>query len=723
MKNVFEKCLWISADKEYSSPIILRRFNLDDFKKVTLFITGLGYFDAKINGVPVTKQYFLPVASDYEPRDFRKFLYPLSDTTTNRIYYYEFDITSLLNMGDNLLEIQLGNGFYRQTERTAEGDTSFSDVLKAIYRIDIESDSEIKHIFSDGSETQKESAIRYNNIFHGETVDLNFICSNEKKVDILPDTSAILSKSIGTPDKIIDERKPQLIAEKNNKKIYDVGENISGIVALKTSAPKGSVVTLRFAENINSDCELDFYSTGADFTSNSGKRQIQEDIFITDGKPDRCFSPRFVWHTFRYFEVCGDFDELNVYVVHSDTPVTSSFKSSLEGAEFLYNAFLRTQLNNMHGSFPSDCPHRERLGYTGDGQLCAPAAMLMLDCKEFYKKWIQDILDCQDKQSGHIQHTAPFMGGGGGPGGWGSAIITVPFAYYKQYGDIEILKKCYDSCYLWINYLKNHRENGLVTHEEKDGWCLGDWCTREKTVIPESYVNSCYFVKNLSIMEEIAEILGKPQDANYFSVLRKEAQRAIIESFFDPETYHFAEGIQGADAYAVWCGIGNEKTLDNVIKKYENMGYFDTGFLGTDILLEVLFRFGRGDIALSLLQSEEKGSFLYMKRRGATTIWETWGGGCSHCHPMFGGCSRHLFTGILGIKQREGTAGYGDVIINPVVLPEGESVGASITTPKGKLTVEIDSFKDKMTATVTAPSDMKISFDEQIKYNTILVNT
>ena len=244
----------------------------------------------------------------------------------------------------------------------------------------------------------------------------------------------------------------------------------------------------------------------------------------------------------------------------------------------MYMLFISTQLNNMHGSFPSDCPHRERLGYTGDGQLCAPAAMLMLDCKEFYKKWIQDIIDCQDKLSGHIQHTAPFMGGGGGPGGWGSAIITVPFAYYKQYGDIEILKQCYDSCFKWIYYLKNHCENGLVTHEEKDGWCLGDWCTREKTVIPESYVNSCYFVKNLLLMEEIAEILGKPQDADCFSALRADAERAIIENFFDPLTHHFEEGVQGADAYAVWCGIGNEKTLDNIIKKYENLGYFDTGF-------------------------------------------------------------------------------------------------------------------------------------------------
>ena len=722
MSNVFEKCVWLGTDREYSSPIITRKFDSDDYKKATLFITGLGYFNAKINSKPVTKQYFLPVASDYEPRDFGKFLYPLGDKTTNRIYYYEFDITKLLCKGNNLLEIQLGNGFYRQTERTAEGETSFGDTLKAIYKIEIETKNGKSIIFSDGTETQRESAVRYNNIFHGEIIDLNSNNSIEKSVTVLPEPEAIISKGIGTPDEIINEINPELIGTVNGKQIYDVGENISGIVKIKTSAPKNSSVTLRFAENINDDLTLNFYSTGADFTSTSGTRQIQEDIFITDGKAERCFIPEFVWHTFRYFEVEGSFDELNVCVIHSNTPISSEFESSSEGLNFLYNAFLRTQLNNMHSSFPSDCPHRERLGYTGDGQHCATAAMMMLDSKEFYKKWIQDILDCQDMLSGHIQHTAPFMGGGGGPGGWGSAVITVPFSYYKQYGDKEILNQCYNAMTKWIKYLVSRTENGLVTHEEKDGWCLGDWCTLEKTVIPESYVNSCYFIKNLSIMEEITTVLDKPEDNGYFKELRVSTEKAVIKYFFDSNTNHFAEGTQGADAYAVWCGIGNKKVVENVVRKYETLGHFDTGFLGTDILLEVLIDCGRGDIALSLLESEEKGSFLYMKRRGATTIWETWGGGCSHCHPMFGGCSRHLFSGILGIKQRNGTAGYEDVIINPILLSYGNNVSGSIMTPSGKLTVVLDYSDKHPTVTVRAPENMKICFDKYTKYHTVLIN-
>ena len=109
-------------------------------------------------------------------------------------------------------------------------------------------------------------------------------------------------------------------------------------------------------------------------------------------------------------------------VIHTDVAVTSSFSCSDPVLNWLYEAYIRTQLDNYHGCIPSDCPHRERLGYTGDGQLTAETAMLLLDTKELYRKWYQDILDSQGAETGHIPHTAPFLGGGGGPGGWGCAV-------------------------------------------------------------------------------------------------------------------------------------------------------------------------------------------------------------------------------------------------------------------------------------------------------------
>ena len=159
---------------------------------------------------------------------------------------------------------------------------------------------------------------------------------------------------------------------------------------------------MRFAENLSEDGRLDFKSTGDPSIGRSGERQIMCDRFITDGKKRR-FMPKFLWHAFRYFEVRGDFshmDEPTVAVIHADTPVISEFESDAEVLNFLFDAYVRTQLTNYHGSFPSDCPHRERLGYTGDGQVCAKAAMMLLDTQKLYRKWIRDILDCQDVKIG-----------------------------------------------------------------------------------------------------------------------------------------------------------------------------------------------------------------------------------------------------------------------------------------------------------------------------------
>ena len=710
--NRLNNCAWIGAESETVSPIILRRFDANNVKKANIIITGLGYFEAKINDNPVTDYCFLPVASDYEPRDLTLCAHKgTTGTTTNRIYYYDFDITHLLKRGENLLSVQLGNGFYRQEERTAEGKMYFGDVLKCIYKIVLETENGVIELCSDGSETYTDSAIRFSNMYLGETIDYTEKLQEEKAVNIFPAAQTILSEAIGTPDKVIRKIKPIKIAEIDGKQIFDNGENITGVVAVKTNAAAGSVITLRFAENINEDKSLNFSTTISSYeATRSGELQIMKNTFITDGA-SRTLLPKFVWYAFRYFEIEGEFDEVEVNVIHADTPVTSTFTSNHEGLNFLYDAFLRTQLDNMHGSIPSDCPHRERLGYTGDGQICAPTVMMMIDTREFYKKWIQDILDCQDT-NGHIRHTAPFMGGGGGPGGWGSAITIVPYAYYKQYGDTDIIEKCYDSMKLWISYLLSHTENGLVTSEDPGGWCLGDWASLDKMEIPEPYVNSCYFVKNLLLLEEMAALIGKNDDIPYYQELRAIAEKAIVDTYYDAATGHFAGGGQGCDAFAVWCGLAGEETVKMLAQEYTELEYFNTGFICTDILCEVLCNYGYTDVFLSLLKSEKRGTFLYMKRQGATTIWEYFSGMSSNNHPMFGACARQLFQSVLGIRQRKGTAGYTDVIINPVKTTRGLKASGSIVTPNGVIAVSLDTTGEKPIVQVDAPQTIKVEIKE-----------
>ena len=687
LNSYFENCKWIGANEHCQSPIITRKFFVQKVSVAKLTITGLGYFEATINGLPVSDWKFLPVASDYEKRDGTKFLYPVSDVTTNRIYCYEFDILALLHDGENRLDIQLGNGWYRQTERIAEGEVSYGNVLKTVYRLEIVTDGQAKSFYSDGTEYWRESEIRYNNIFHGEIVAPNEKLKKKYSVEILSAPDSLLCSAIGTPDKEIRRITPTLLKTVNGKKIFDVGENISGVVRIHTSTKKGERIVLRFAELLNEAGELDFTSVGGTYLSRSKNNQIMQDEFVSDGTA-RYFEPKFVWHAFRYFDVCGKFDEVEAVVIHSNTPITSTFESDSEGLNFLYEAFVRTQLGNMHGSFPSDCPHRERIGYTGDGQICAPAAMMMLDSKEFYRKWIQDILDCQN-ENGHVQHTAPFMGGGGGPGGWGSAIVFVPYSYYLQYGDVNILKHCYSPMRKWIEYLATKLTDGLITKEEEGGWCLGDWEALNGTKIPEPFVNTCCFIKILRIMEEIAPLLGKTADVMYYTHLQKLSAQAVLNHYRDENGTTFLHGFQGADAFAVWCGIAGEETAKALAKKYADMSHFDTGFIGTDVLLEVLFDYDYADVAFKLLNNSEIGSFLYMKRHGATTLWESWmGGTASRFHPMFGGCARQLFSSILGIRQCKGSAGYSRIKIKPKIPKLLSFAKGSIKTPYGEISVE-----------------------------------
>ena len=644
--------------------------------------------------------------SDYSKRDMTKFLYPIFDELTHRTYYDVYDVTEYLNDGENVLSIWLGNGFYRQTERICEGDMVFGNTLPAIYYMEIETENTKLDIFSDGDETWIPSEIVYSNLFVGEIWDFTKKVE-EKKVEIIDNIETKLTKSIGVADKVIRILKPVMLGEVNGKIIYDVGENISGVVRFTMNIPEGESVTLRFAENINDDLSLNFDSTGSNYTTASGRKQIMTDTFVSDGEKHIC-EPKFVWHSFRYFEADNEIENPDVLVIHSDVAVTSEFESTSEGLNFLYDAYVRSQLDNMHGSIPSDCPHRERLGYTGDGQICAEAGMTIFDSREFYRKWICDILDCQDIHNGHVQHTAPMMGGGGGPCAWGNAIVQVPYMYYKKYGDTDMLAGCYEPMKKWVSYTESRTENGLVVREEKDGWCLGDWVTLEKVEIPAEFVNSCMFIKMLRQIIEIAKIIGKDEDVADYAKMINSLEKGVKDNFYKDAGY--CGGIQGADAFAVFAGFEGADMVKKLAEKYDGIGHFDTGFLGTPILLEVLFEYGYADVAMKLLEREEKGSFLYMKRNGATTLWENWSGAESHNHPFLGACSVRLFDSILGIKQEKESAGYESVVIEPALVENLDGAKGSIVTPQGRICVERTKCGEKTLINIDLPDGVIARF-------------
>lgn len=500
--------------------------------------------------------------------------------------------------------------------------------------------------------------------------------------------------------------KPVKLFDLGEVSIYNMGENISGYPVVAATVD-GANITVRCSEEINPDGTLNFDSCD--------RGQIQKDEYRNAKKGEECM-PWFTWHGFRYFELTNNAEPVRCEVVHSDCAVTSSFESDSEMLNWLYDAYIRTQLSNMHSGVPSDCPHIERLGYTGDGQLCCEAAMMLLDSQKFYKKWLEDISDCQSIGNGHVQHTAPFMGGGGGPSGWGGAIAVVPYEMYKIYGDKETFRRYLPKILRYFDYLDSRSSGGLVCREEEGGWCLGDWCPPEQITICEPFVNTALYVKQMMMTKEASEAIGESETAAMLEKRIEEKKQAILNAYYSPQTGSFIGDAQGSNSFAVDIGLGGERAFNNTKKKYDAADAFDTGIFGTDILTRVLFERGCADTAFRLLTSTGKGSFYNMKKQGATTIWENWDGERSHSHPMFGAVTRYLFSFILGITQEKNSAGYEKIVIAPQI-PDGlNRASGHITTVRGEIAVSFVRTEREMDFYVTVPQKAWFTYGSDCEY-------
>lgn len=661
---MIENAKWIAATEAEQAPCIEKKFSVGKVRSAILDITGLGYFYAEINGKKVTDDLFNPVFSDYRARSLNNLLYPIADKMTHRVYFCRYDIAEMLKCGDNVFSVYLGNGWYRQTKRTAEGHLEFGNKLIARFSLRyVDEQGCEREILSDGTEVWRQTEITDNNIFYGETQDLRVLVKTSKYGDVTveDDFETIFTLQTCPAERVIRTIAPRLVKQNGNKCVYDAGETVSGRVCLRAYGNSGDVVKVNHSECIAKDGTLDVNSSGGDILNDRGEKQLQLTKYVLDGT-NRELYPKFCKQAFRYFEVEGSAEVVSVEVIHACLSERTTFSCSNSVLNWLYTAYKRTQLINMHDGFPSDCPHRERLGYTGDGQITASAAMTMFDCESFYRKWIRDICDCQNIDNGHIQHTAPFYGGGGGPVGWGGAVVQVPYAFYMHYGDKSLVQEVLPHITEWVDYIISHTDNGLVCREENGGWCLGDWATSD-VVIPQEFVNTTLFVCMLEKAAFLAEQVGNCDLVNKFVELCKQYRKSVTKAFFDDKTGSFAGGVQGADAFALAAGLGDRRTLDNLVAKYTVNRRFDTGFIGTYVLVEQLLVHDKVDVAFDLLSATVKGSFGYLKRLGETTIWEyldtKW---CSHAHPMFGAVAEFLPKVLLGLPDKERT---NEVVLRP----------------------------------------------------------
>lgn len=670
--DFFKNAIWVSAKDPDICPVIRKSFVLDRApEQAVITALGFGSFICYINGEPITKDMFLPLASEYEARSM-----PPDEELAYISYPCRYDVTSFLKKGKNTIAFILGNGLYTSDHWTMVP----YGTKKLCFCIDADGQS----VVSDATELCRDSFVKYSDLHRGEhhdysSEDLDMLLPEfddsdwERVVEAdAPDTVYALTDC--PCDRVVGSVAPTLLFSDGERAIYDAGENLTGFPIITTLSGSDEI-HVSFSEVLTPEGELDFdHGFYQRFKIKSAGRELE------------C-SPLFTWLAFRYFEIKGKALSNTVLKIHGDIPVSSHFECNNETINWIYNAYINTQLCNMHSGIPSDCPHIERRGYTGDGQLTCHAAMMTLDSKKFYRKWIRDISNCQDRKSGHIQYTAPYTKSGGGPGGWGSAIVALPYEYYKAFGDEAPMRELYPQMLKYFEFMEAHSENGLVTSDSPNAWCLGDWCTPGPVVLPAPFVNNYFYIISMQRAIEIASLIGKEQDIPVLEERIKERKKAILAAYFNAWDGNFIGNLQGANAFALDIGLGDERTKENLIKYYENIGHYDTGIFGTDIVTRLLFDYGRGDIACRLLSASEPHGFGKWRASGATSLWEEWKTSRSHSHPMFGAVVAYFFEYVLGIKQAQGSVAFNKVMISPAKIDGIDRASGYISTPHGRISV------------------------------------
>ncbi len=696
-QQIFEDAQWIAASDFNKCPVLYQKFTVKGSpRSAELRILGFGTFEAYLNGKRVGDEWFQPLSTDYEQRQWA----PVGEQTAFRTIVPHYPVADLLVPGENVLTVILGNGWYSfptDWKKTYGG-------MKAAWRLAYGDDEGDHRIYSaTDSVVWQDSFVKKSELIRGEDHDYNgwdeklmlpgADLSGLEHVVPAPAPESNFEYSDCPADKVVRKITPTVVSTDAQGTLYDIGINTSGVPVLHFEKGDTSLVELSFSEELK-DGALDPFHTGRQSAST-----------VNDGK-ERDDWMRYTWIACRYIYVKGSAKLVSFWQIHTAVQPAADFTSDNETLNWIWQAYQNTQLSNMHRGIPSDCPHLERRGYTGDGQLVCRASMKMLAAKDFYEKWINDISDCQDRISGHVQYTAPYIKSGGGPGGWGGAIVFVPLAFWEIYGDDQFLAPMYPQMLEYFRYLEAHSEYGLVTSDKAGEWCLGDWCTPDLIALPAPFVNNYFYVKALEGAIKVAKHIGREADIPMM-LERINYRRSVTRAaYMNPFDGNFIGNRQGANGFALDMGIGDERTKKNFIEHYQADPYYDTGIFGTEIITRLLFEYGEAETAVAVLTADAPHGFGAWRKWGCTTLWEYWVVSRSHSHPMFGAVTENLLTEILGIKQTANSRGFTSVVIQPKLVPQVNQAQGYVTTAYGKLSVAFTKKDGQVTYTIDVPAGL-----------------
>ncbi len=621
----------------------------ENIKSAQLSVCALGLGVCTINGKNVTDEVLSTPYTQYD----------------KRVIYREYDVTALLHTGDNAIGVHVGNGFYNDTMNIWNDMMApWKDHPKLALKLIITyMTGETQVVKTDTSWKGTMGSVVYNHMRQGEVCDANLRQINydlpdfdDSKWDsciIAHEPGGILQTTNMPPIRVIRRLEAKLIADN----IYDFGENTSGWVKITVTGAKGQEIRIGYFETFEERSRNQIKG----FCIRENKPLKHEDVFICSGREKETFSPSFCYHGFRFAEVKNAPADFSIVaeVVHTDLKTIGTFNCNDEMLNKIHAASVRATLTNYHG-IPTDCPHREQNGWTGDALLSNDQAMLNFDMYEAYNKWLDDFKDAQ-RPNGQLPGIIPTAGfgynWGSGPG-WDSALIIIPWNIYKYTGKADVMEKMWNNMVRYMQYFERMSTDYIAD------FGLGDWCPPDESFMcPTCVLDTAYLYYDCKTMAKIASVLGK--DSLYWEEKADCVKRAWREKFlFDTELRQY----QTFYACAIYQGLLESDEIKPMAKELAELikknGYKTTsGIFGMKYVFSALSENGYIDVLYKMITNPECPSYAYWINSGCTTLCEDWIMSSSQNHHMFSEVDNWMYRYIGGIRYTDT-----GLMIAPVLL-------------------------------------------------------
>ena len=725
---------WIYGDYKVSKKLrypvdyFKKEFEVENSSKAFLYITSLGIYEAYINGVKVGNFFLTPGSTD--PR--------------KRVQYDTYDVTSLLKEGHNEITILLSDGWYRGSIGAKGFTYVFGDKTQVLAQLEL---SNGKKIITDESWAWcNDGPITFADLKDGEIIDFNKVPSFNGKAKLGKYDKEITSSNNSHVVVFSRNEPTKKLNSKTNKTVYEFENNIAGFISLKLKGKSGSKIHITLGEMIDENEDGSLKNIQCE---RKGKKTPLQEIKITLKEDINEYETKFFYGGFKYAGVLEN-DGVEVLEIKQLAITTEMDRvSTFECSSDLVNTFYDNTVRSCRSNFvdiPTDCPTRERMGWTGDSQIIFDTATYLFDCHAFFKKHLKDVFDRQDK-NGRLPQIAPYsaedwyMDVMNGSVGWADVGVLIPYRMYLQYGDINVLKDNYDNMVKYAKFMIDRcgGGNGIysvynffkslpLSKENKKygvncGQSYGEWAEPNDVkafvwtdfCAPHPEESMAYTSFILSLMVEISNIIGRKENNALFEEYRDGVKRAYQE-LVTKKDFTLDTDRQCKLVRPLYMNLLNEEqtkyTKERLIKALDNYDWkLGTGFLSTPFILYVLEKISP-DYAYKLLLNEKMPGWLFMAKRNTGTIWEGWEGPESQSgiaslnHYSKGAMVEWLYKSMLGIKIK----GENKFEISPVIGEGIEFAKGKYDSRYGEIMVSWKKDNEKINFEIKIPPNTEATF-------------